>query len=131
MYDIAVTLSKEKSPYTLSNHSPFWKVAQVIDHPGHEMMMEFINIDVSTVGLQITQNNTRIYPVPAKDQLNFSSGETIIKAEIMDFQGKSIIFANPLSNEGNFDISRLEQGSYLIRLTSNSNSTIKAFTKFR
>lgn len=129
MYDIAVSLSKEKSPYTLSNHSPFWKVAQVIEHPGHEMMMEFISIDVSTVGLDVPEINTRIYPVPAKDVLNFTGEETILKAEVFSLQGKIITFASQLSNSGSIDISKLEQGSYLIRLTGNSNTIVRSFTK--
>lgn len=130
MYDIVASLSKEKSPYTLTNHSYFWKIAQVFDHPGHSMMMEFIDIDVSTVGLLIPESNTRIYPVPANDILNFSSDETIIMAEVLDLQGKTITFASQLGNSGSLDISNLEQGSYLIRLTGNSNTIIKAFTKF-
>lgn len=129
MYDIAVSLSKEKSPYTLSNHSPFWKIAQVIEHPGHEMMMEFISIDVSTVGLIVPESNTRIFPVPAKEVLNFSADETIIKAEILNLQGKMITFAYQFSNAGMIDISQLEQGSYLIRLTGNSYTIVKSFTK--
>jgi len=130
MYDIQASFTLENSPYSLYNNSPFWKLAHAFNYPGHEMMMEFISIDVSTVGLDIPESNIRIFPVPAKDLLNFSADDYIHTAEIINLQGKTIIFANINGNTGYIDISNLEQGSYLIRLTGKSNIVVKSFTKF-
>jgi len=73
-------------------------------------------------------NQTSIFPNPFNDVINISSPNKVIKTQIVDILGKSILTLEDDSNGiSKIDVSNLSNGMYFIRLESDSNQikTIK------
>ncbi len=75
-------------------------------------------------GVNATQNEITIYPVPAHDYLNIQ-GATASKARIIDINGKTMLNINNIN--GSINISSLPPGVYTIII---DNSTAKKFIKY-
>lgn len=66
--------------------------------------------------------NTSVFPNPFNDTIHISSGKKVVKTEIVDVLGKSVLSIEDIANGLNkVDVSNLSEGLYFIRLQSNSN----------
>lgn len=70
-----------------------------------------------------------VFPNPATNVLNFSSGHNIEKIQIYSVLGKSIKEFTPIHNQREIDIKDLTDGIYFIEFESNNERTIKKFIK--
>lgn len=127
-YQITANLNKDASPYILQNQSSFWRMAQKMGgnqggENGHHMMMEFVLIDLSTLSVSEMSQENLIYPIPARDIINFKTSEPVHKVEIFDLQGRKLLEMKEKTTRGHLDISTLKEGIYLIVL-SGENKTI-------
>lgn len=58
-------------------------------------------------------SNVKLYPIPAKDQLNVSSPKPISKLEIYNLLGKKL---NQINNKNSLDVSMLNSGIYVLKI---------------
>lgn len=72
--------------------------------------------------------NIQMYPNPTNGMLHFASDQSIVKAEVIDLFGRTL-----KENTGNsiqiMDVSDLQNGEYLIRLSSDDAISIMRFVK--
>jgi len=82
----------------------------------------------STSAEDIEASNLTIYPNPVNNTLNISSNKKIIKIEIYDALGKSVISKeNPSSH---IDVDELKRGIYTISIIFKDNKIVRKFTKY-
>lgn len=74
---------------------------------------------------------TVVYPVPARDVLYLESSMDSGTAEILSVSGQIVGIKEFVAGRTTIDVSGLEEGSYLIRLTDGDRIVIKRFTKVR
>ena len=76
----------------------------------------------SAVQQNITNNSIEVYPNPVNDILYFNLPENTrdIKVQVYDNLGRLIITNELLGWEKSIDVSRLKQGNYFVRITSDS-----------
>ena len=72
-----------------------------------------------------TSSNSRIFPNPVKDILNISFTEMISKIEVHNMLGQIVQSQNVNANESRIDMSSLATGTYLVRVTIDTN--VKTF----
>lgn len=65
---------------------------------------------------QIDKSKASVYPNPVQNQLNVESQEIINNIEIFDLLGKQIL----VSEEKSIDVSGLQSGIYLLKITTNN-----------
>ena len=75
--------------------------------------------------------NTVVYPVPVRDVLHIKSSMGAGTAEIISVSGQIIDIEKFISERFTIDVSGLEEGTYLIRLTDGDQIVVKRFTKVR
>jgi hypothetical protein len=83
-----------------------------------------VALPVSTQEEYLTMN---VYPNPVEDVLNLETGTLWSKAEIYDISGH-IIRATSLFGQS-LDVSSLESGTYIIKLTNTENTRKAKFVK--
>ncbi|MEZ4802820.1 MAG: FG-GAP-like repeat-containing protein [Gelidibacter sp.] len=90
----------------------------------------------TTTGLGIEEtnqtSNLSVYPNPAKDILTIKSNQNINfkSIEILDVSGRVLQTINPdVLSEVNVDVSHLSSGNYVLKVTSESGTTVKKFIK--
>ncbi len=92
---------------------------------GSQLIKTFcVNYDVSGIKETTTELIT-VYPNPAKDVLFFNSDSQILEIEIYSISGQLIIAQQPNLNNGKIDISKLNIGSYVVKLQSENGVQIK------
>lgn len=75
--------------------------------------------DCSTIGVEDIDVNiveAKVYPNPAIDKLNIESKEMIQRLEVFDALGRKVLSKIPNQNIFSIDISKLEQGIYILKL---------------
>lgn len=71
-------------------------------------------------------NSIKVFPNPSKDVLKFTSGEEITKVILYNLLGQEMASKYVNDSEGMLDLSRLNRGSYILRVESaNSIKTVK------
>ena len=75
---------------------------------------------------EYADDNIRIFPNPATDVLNIE-GENIQQVQICDMLGKTVL--NNSITDNHIDISSLDDGFYLVRVTSGQGVAVKKFIK--
>ena len=84
------------------------------------------SFDASLSSKNFDKVDFTMYPNPAQGQLNFNYQGTINKVQIFDITGKTVIESGAFTNSTQLNISNLNQGIYLVKLTDeSSNSAIK------
>ncbi len=58
----------------------------------------------------------RLFPNPAKNQVTITSGNIILKAELIAIDGRIVLVREPFQNQLSLDLQNLEQGIYLVRI---------------
>jgi hypothetical protein len=75
---------------------------------------------LSVADLYFTEAN--VYPNPANDNLYIQSGQNeLVYIDLMDVAGK-VVLKTEIFNQGNVDISSLQNGVYLLRLSAKSGA---------
>jgi len=86
-------------------------------------------IEVTSDDLSVGDNNFKnftVYPNPVKDILNLSYTENISNVEVFNLLGQKMLAKSIDANQGPLDLSGLATGSYLVKVTSGSETkTIK------
>lgn len=65
-------------------------------------------------------NQVQVYPNPASDFITISNSREIQSVEIYDLAGRIIYSANAQAMESRVDVSDLNQGIYILRVTANN-----------
>ncbi|MCL2116221.1 MAG: T9SS type A sorting domain-containing protein, partial [Methanobrevibacter sp.] len=85
----------------------------------------------STTGTGKILSQISIYPNPASSRLYISRNvETIDLVEIINLSGQTVMLQKDY-NAASIDVSPLESGMYLIRITVNKETVVKMFIKER
>jgi hypothetical protein len=88
-----------------------------------------VTLQSSPTGNDPVLSQTGIYPNPVINRLYLSCPvENLDLVEIMDLNGRLILFQKDFNTES-IDVSALEQGVYLIRITVNKQAVVKRFIK--
>ena len=98
---------------------------------GSEMVVaRFLNDEV--VGIQDQQfSGFRLYPIPTRNQLVIDLNDTsssTYELEIIDMLGKKVYGAE-IQKTAQIDVSSFATGTYLVKLSSNSQTTTVRFVK--
>ena len=93
------------------------------------LWVDDIEILGGTTSVEVTENkNIEIYPNPAKNNINITNSNNSI-INIIDINGKTVLSDNVNSDMYNIDISKLNQGTYFVRIISEKVVTIKKLIK--
>jgi hypothetical protein len=86
--------------------------------------------DIQTdIGNIETESYIKLYPNPAKNTINISSQNEIIRIEIFNSLGQNTLSMNCQSGNLNIDISAMKEGMYFIKSYTQNTSTIINFIK--
>lgn len=81
---------------------------------------------LSNTDFELSSNTTVAYPNPTKDFINIGVQDEAVTTEVYDVTGKLIL----QSKEKKIDISHLDNGIYILKLTSNLSSKIQKINKY-
>ncbi|SFU73524.1 Por secretion system C-terminal sorting domain-containing protein [Pustulibacterium marinum] len=70
------------------------------------------------------ENEISFYPNPVSDKLTISAFHGVNKIEFFDLLGKKVLETNTFQKENVIDVSNLKQGTYFIKVISNSSQNI-------
>jgi hypothetical protein len=86
--------------------------------------IETFNVEViSSVGLpELTSFSITIFPNPASETLHVQSNIALASIEIYNLSGKLILANNDFRNHGTIHLKNIENGSYLLKITSINGS---------
>lgn len=73
-------------------------------------------------------DKTTIFPNPVTDNLNIISKEEIKEIKIFDLQNKLILLTNKVNNNS-LDLGKIEDGLYIIVISTDNNTYFKKFIK--
>lgn len=73
---------------------------------------------------EVLSNEFSMYPNPNNGELNISSQGTINKVEFFDITGKQVMVSGAFTNHTLLNVSHLNQGIYLVRLTDQKNNVV-------
>ena len=81
---------------------------------------------LSNTSFIASENNLKLYPNPAKDEITISSNNRIDSYQILDVTGK-IVLSNLQEQRLNYsiDVNSLSKGIYLIKIKIGNSSVIK------
>lgn len=72
----------------------------------------------NTLGSQnFIESNFKVYPNPVKNILNLSYSKEITAVEIFNMLGQKVLLKNLNTTQGQIDMSNLNSGNYIVRLT--------------
>ncbi len=72
------------------------------------------------------KNTVKIFPIPAKNEINIYSLEKIETASIYNSLGQFLFQVNPISK---IDIQKLEKGIYFLKIKTKQSETVEKFIK--
>lgn len=79
------------------------------------------NIVSSALGLNdFKQEDLKLYPNPAKNNVNFESEELIEQMEFYNLNGAKVMTVKPNTNKTQVDVSALQNGVYIVKVQSKS-----------
>ncbi len=83
--------------------------------------------------LGIDQNeiatNLSIFPNPTSTILNVKAVETILKTELVDFNGRLILIDTPNQKEATVNMENLATGMYLLKVTTEKGTSTEKIVK--
>ena len=99
-----------------------------IDDKSEFLVMRFDNDIVSTSHKELIEFN--VFPNPAQNQLTIelANGSNEYQLEIIDLAGRSV-YSTTLKQSGNINVSELAQGTYFVRLNSDTETGVTRFIK--
>jgi hypothetical protein len=88
-----------------------------------------IKLEGSTgIAKNTTDFGAKVYPTITNTILNISM-QSLKKIEIIDITGKLLVTKTAKSNNERFDVSSLQNGIYLVRMSDGINSSVQRFLK--
>jgi hypothetical protein len=85
------------------------------EFPGSTLMIDNLNISEQSVSVEeITFTHSAIYPNPTTGVVNILNPENVNQYTVIDLTGKTV--QNGILNNGQIDLSKINQGIYLIQL---------------
>lgn len=98
--------------------------------PNDYSLINFTLVDIQTGTNQLKESHFDIYPNPVKDNLQLRANDIVKQIVITDILGKRIMLYSP-NNENmvSIPVSNLKQGTYFIRVETNSESKTLKFIK--
>ena len=84
-------------------------------------------LDDATAIKKNVDSSLKIYPNPASSIVNINSSTDVQKIEVVDFTGKTAMVVENANNR--LDVSGLERGVYLMRVTSNNGVKVVKLVK--
>ena len=92
----------------------------------YNLLVDDILIDVALEDKDFTKNTFKFYPNPVKDILHLSYDQNISTVVVYNLLGQLIMERNINSNSTSLDMSHLNSGTYLVKVTSDKiTKTIK------
>ena len=112
---------------------PYMFHCHILMHEDDGMMGQFI-VSSNGVGLtkqRLTYADFLIYPNPSENSLHIKTTNKIIqKAEVYNLLGQSLLIINAMAlSEFDLDISELQRGSYIVKLSHNEGTQTFNFIK--
>ena len=111
----------------MRNISEFWHIASIFGNAQFQMMEEGVMFSILTGLNSINSNVTRIYPLPAANELNFVTDCTVNQAAVYNLSGKLLSLTTPETNHGTINTSGLVNGMYILRLVSAEGVQVRKF----
>ncbi len=84
---------------------------------------------ISTIGVDELKASFKLYPNPATSTLTIASSQTIDQIMITDLSGKVISITTEKGMNQTIDVSELNRGMYLVKVSSQGNQITKQFVK--
>lgn len=95
----------------------------------------FVRIPVTVVDGQAimapAEDEILVYPVPVSDRLHVSTGLEKYTVEAITLSGHIVLWQRNNRGDAVLDVSGLDDGTYLLRITAPEGTFIKRFTKIR
>lgn len=89
-----------------------------------------VTIDPSASSMtNVSERTVSIYPVPAVNRLNIATSMERYRIEIIATNGTSVYLKDNKSGDTSIDVSGLEEGIYLLRISNEGTSVVKRFAK--
>ncbi|MEE1974317.1 T9SS type A sorting domain-containing protein, partial [Maribacter flavus] len=75
-------------------------------------------VEGSALSIDESDNMTsvKVFPIPAKDIINFNSLNTIDKVEVYNALGQLLLLKLPVAHDFSIDISNIDKGHYYVRM---------------
>lgn len=67
---------------------------------------------------EVKKASLSVYPNPAKDQIFLKATESIDRLQLLSLNGKIILESNPLNEKARLDLTKLNDGVYLLKIVS-------------
>jgi DNA-binding beta-propeller fold protein YncE len=83
-----------------------------------------VNKDTATPIVSATDSTIKIYPNPAKDFVMVENAENDV-ISIIDFSGKEVYSTKVLNSAARIDVSKLNQGVYILKVNNNHQNYAK------
>lgn len=83
-----------------------------------------VNKDTATPIVSATDSTIKVYPNPAKDFLMVENAENDV-ISIIDFSGKEVYSTKILNSAARIDVSKLNQGVYILKVNKNHQNYAK------
>ncbi|WP_431157504.1 FG-GAP-like repeat-containing protein [Winogradskyella poriferorum] len=88
-------------------------------------------VEGSALSIDESDNMTsvKVFPIPAKDIINFNSLNTIDKVEVYNALGQLLLLKLPVAHDFSIDISNIDKGHYYVRMYTQDQIETTRFIK--
>ncbi len=93
-------------------------------------IIRFDNCTINSIGINEKQNNSvKIYPNPAREELNIETKENILSIELINAIGQLMMREEikSISNSTTLKVKDCEEGIYLLKINTTSTTTLEKF----
>ena len=94
-----------------------------------DVWKDFKIVDDATAMENISLENLKIFPNPAKDEIFITSEYPIEKVEICDLSGRQVMVNSRLSNGNSINVSSLAKGIYIVKVYTSKGMIGKKIVK--
>jgi len=101
------------------NRNPFIDSVEFACHIDFDNLL-YLGPDCSVLNtIELSENSVSVYPIPATSYITISADEQITSIKMIDMQGRTVLTdANVSLSKLNLDVSSVQSGSYIIRVTT-------------
>ncbi len=101
------------------NRNPFIDSVEFACHIDFDNLL-YLGPDCSVLNtVELSENSVSVYPIPATSYITISADEQITSIKMIDMQGRTVLTdANVSLSKLNLDVSSVQSGSYIIRVTT-------------
>ena len=80
--------------------------------------------ETSSIGSPLENEDIRLYPNPTRDYFRVYQAENVATIDVHNVVGRKVLTFNASEN-GEYDVSNLPDGMYVVRLLSKQNAVLK------